>query len=99
MSNTDERQPLLPPPALAGTSGLEDVKGDPPVYTASDVENQNPSSSALGEQAEEQEVEEVKEKRSWWSIAWYTVLWGLGTFFAVLFIKGFIDADDVEVCI
>ncbi|KAI0084527.1 mitochondrial carrier [Irpex rosettiformis] len=57
------------------------------------TKNQVPSSSTLGEQ---DEVEEVKTNRSWWRIAWYTLLWGSGILFGVLFIKGFIDADDVE---
>ena len=36
-------------------------------------------------------------KRSWWAIGWYTVLAAASILLLVLFIKGFIDADDVEV--
>ncbi len=43
------------------------------------------------------EVEVVKTERTWWTIAWYTAMTALGVFFTVLFVKGFIDADDVEV--
>lgn len=89
MSNVDERQPLLPPAALASTPLLKPTDA-PPSYT-NDEENQVTEAEA------EAEVVEVKQKRSWWSIAWYTLLTGLGIFFAVLFIKGFIEADDVEV--
>ncbi|KAH8105184.1 mitochondrial carrier [Cristinia sonorae] len=45
-------------------------------------------------------VEEVEDppakKASWWTIAWYIVLTGLAIFGLAIFIKGFIDADDVE---
>lgn len=37
------------------------------------------------------------KKRSWWTIGWYSTLSVLGVIAVVLFIKGFIDADDVEV--
>ncbi|KAI0804708.1 mitochondrial carrier [Irpex lacteus] len=99
MSNVDERQPLLPPAALASTPNLDDTKkGSPPSYTAADVENQNASNVAGSseQQAEGEEVTEVKKKRSWWTVGWYALLWAVGIFFAVLFIKGFIEADDVE---
>lgn len=36
------------------------------------------------------------KKRSWWMIGWYTILTAAGILLLVLFIKGFIDADDVE---
>ena len=39
----------------------------------------------------------LPKERSWSTIIWYTVLTALGIFFAVLFIKGFIEADDVNV--
>lgn len=38
-----------------------------------------------------------KQKRSWWSIGWYTVLTLAGAFLLAIFIKGFIDSDDVDV--
>ncbi|GJE99970.1 hypothetical protein PsYK624_162470 [Phanerochaete sordida] len=68
----------------------------PPAALVSDQElhdEENPANLAR-EPAED--VEETKTKRSWWTILWYTVLGALGIFFAVLFIKGFIDADDVN---
>ena len=80
MTAADERQPLLPPAALA-----------------SDEEVQRPSEEENLEQTAE--VEPVKTERTWWTIIWYAVLTALGVFFLVLFVKGFIDADDVEVCL
>ena len=38
-----------------------------------------------------------EKKRTWWQIMWNAVLALLAIFVAVVFIKGFIDADDVEV--
>jgi len=81
MSNStvvDERQPLLPPAAIASESEL-------PVH-----DEESPQVE------EEAEITTAKQKRSWWTIGWYSLLTGLGIFFAVLFIKGFIEADDVE---
>lgn len=49
--------------------------------------------------AENPVADEPIKKRSWWAIGWYTVLTLLGGFALGLFIKGFIDADDVEVCL
>ncbi|KAK7682006.1 hypothetical protein QCA50_014970 [Cerrena zonata] len=37
-----------------------------------------------------------EKKRSWWTIGWYSFLTVAGTFLLALFIKGFIDADDVD---
>lgn len=37
------------------------------------------------------------EKPTWWTIGWYTVFTIFGVFVAVVFVKGFMDADDVEV--
>ncbi|KAH9942810.1 mitochondrial carrier [Amylocystis lapponica] len=37
-----------------------------------------------------------QKKRSWWTTGWYAVLAVLGAVLFALFIKGFIDADDVE---
>lgn len=37
------------------------------------------------------------EKRTWWTIGWYTVFTIFGVFVAAVFVKGFMDADDVEV--
>ena len=53
---------------------------------------------AREEQAEAGEVPPPpKEKRTWWTIGWYTVFAILGVFVAAVFVKGFIDADDVDV--
>ncbi len=38
-----------------------------------------------------------KEERTWTSLAWKTVWTVLGVFVLAVFIKGFIDADDVDV--
>ena len=69
----------------------------PPAALVSDQEvhdEENPENLA---REPVKDVEERKRKRSWWTILWYTVLTGLGIFFAVIFIKGFIEADDVDV--
>ena len=38
-----------------------------------------------------------KAKRTWWSIIWKMILTAVCAFFIALFIKGFIDAKDVDV--
>lgn len=38
-----------------------------------------------------------EKKRSWWTIGWYAVFTVVGVVLLALFIKGFIEADDVEV--
>ena len=52
--------------------------------------------------ATDQETEAApspEKKRTWWQFGW-TVVWSaLAIFVAVVFVKGFIDADDVEVCL
>lgn len=74
-----------------------------PVVVVASVGERQP---LLAQQAQPYDVETpsaepdavpVQSKARWWSIAWYATLTGLGIFFAVVFIKGFIDADDVEV--
>ena len=40
-----------------------------------------------------------EKKRTWWTIGWYAVWTVLGVFVAAIFVKGFIDADDIEVSI
>lgn len=70
----------------------------PPTALVSDQEvhdEENPGNLA---REPTKDVEEPRKKRSWWKVFWYTVLGGFGIFFAVLFIKGFIEADDVHVC-
>jgi hypothetical protein len=60
----------------------------------SEIDEENPENLA---RAPSKDIDDPKPKRSWWTILWYTVLLGLGIFFTVLFIKGFIEADDVDV--
>ena len=38
-----------------------------------------------------------KKERTWWTIGWNIVWTVLGVFVLAVFIKGFIDADDVDV--
>ena len=38
-----------------------------------------------------------KKERTWWTIGWSIVWTVLGVFVLAVFIKGFIDADDVDV--
>ena len=58
-----------------------------PQGTDHDVEN--PSGSAAASPPTKQ--------RSWWTIGWYAFWSILSIFGLAVFIKGFIDADDVEV--
>ena len=64
----------------------------PPVVTDGDLIEDGPEAAA----APETETE-PKKPRSWKEVFWYTLLGVLGVFFSVLFIKRFIDADDVNV--
>ena len=82
VAGEDERQPLLPPAAIAPEDEL----------------HQQPVDEEAIAPADEEAVEDIKEERTYWGIAWRITLVVLGVFFTVLFIKGFIDADDVEVC-
>lgn len=67
----------------------------PPTALVADAELPQHDEEAPAQVIEEAEV--VKTERTWWTIAWYSILTALGVFFTVLFVKGFIDADDVEV--
>ena len=40
-----------------------------------------------------------EKKRSWWTIGWYAAFTIAGAVLLGLFVKAFIDADDVEVSI
>ena len=69
----------------------------PPAALVSDQElhdEENPENLA---REPSKDVEDRQRKRSWWTYLWYTILAGLLIFFTVLFIKGFIEADDVDV--
>ena len=80
----DERQPLLPPEGVVTDGELHERHHD--------LIEDGPEVAA----APETETE-PKKPRSWKEVFWYTLLGVLGVFFSVLFIKGFIDADDVNV--
>ena len=86
----DERQPLLPPAALASDAQLH-ARPHP-----QDEESPITPEAADTEGAE---VVEVKRQRSWWGFAWRVILAALAVFFTVLFVKGFIDAKDVNVSV
>ena len=88
----DERQPLLPPTALVSDADLHERAHphDEETVSAQQVEGEEVDPELVKE-------EEVKKPRSWAQFAWRAVLVALGVFFTVLFIKGFIDADDVDV--
>lgn len=77
-AESNERQPLLPPAAIASEDGVQVNGGD------------------LEAPANKDDAP-VKQKKSWWTYLWYSILTVLGIFFAALFIKGFIEADDVNV--
>jgi hypothetical protein len=55
-----------------------------------DVRQDEEHSQVLTEEA-------VRTKTIFWKIVWYTFLSLVTVFFLALFIKGFIDADDVDV--
>lgn len=79
-----------------------DVAGErqpllPPAALVSDQEVHDEENPADLAREPTKDIEEPKRKRSWWSIFWYTILAGFGVFFTALFIKGFIEADDVDV--
>ena len=38
-----------------------------------------------------------QQKRTWWTVGWYTVFALLGAFILGVFVKGVIDSDDVDV--
>lgn len=40
-----------------------------------------------------------KRTRTWWTTAWHTILAALGVVALLLFIKGVIDTDDVDVSV
>ncbi len=42
---------------------------------------------------------EIQKQRTWWTIGWYAVFTVLGVLATAVFIKGFIDSDDVDVSI
>lgn len=72
-------------PLLAGTEPLNATAA-----TGADLDAEDPVLK---------DVTEVEEKRSWWTIFWYALFTIVGAVILGVFIKGFIDADDVEVCI
>ncbi|KAH9934004.1 mitochondrial carrier [Epithele typhae] len=57
-------------------------------------EERTPLLSPGASQAEE--VASPEKKRTWGKILWYAVITALAIFTAVIFVKGFTDADDVE---
>ena len=80
MSTSDpERQPLLPPAAVAPDEQL-------PHH---DEESLLPASG-------DNKAAQIQE-RTWFNIAWNTFWAAAGILLAIVFIKGFIDAKDVDV--
>lgn len=57
------------------------------------------SRESQAEAGEPEAAAPPEKKRSWWTIGWYAVFTVLGAVLLALFIKGFIEADDVEVSI
>lgn len=84
---------LVRPAMSNGTNPDERQPLLPPAALVSDPElPQHDEENPLVQQ------DDPKQTRSWWTVAWYTILTAICTFFLALFIKAFIDADDVEVC-
>ena len=78
----DERRPLLADNPSTGANAGIEAAVDV------DVEAEDPIKADAV----------VQEKLSWWAIFWYALLAIAGAAILGVFIKGFIDADDVEVC-
>ena len=87
----DERQPLLPPAALASDSELH--------ARPHAQDEESPIAADAAGSSDSSDVVEIKTERTWWDVAWRVALTGLAVFFTVLFVKGFIDAKDVNVSV
>jgi hypothetical protein len=87
MSSTDERRPLLPPP----TTGQGAPAPGPERDTHADGDEELPTDAAPSAP--------VARKLSLWVVLLYTVLTLAIIAGVAVIIKGFIDADDVEVCV
>jgi hypothetical protein len=86
MSSTDERRPLLPPP----TTG-QGAPAPGPERDTHDADEELPTDAAPSAP--------VARKLSLWVVLIYTVLTLAIIAGVAVIIKGFIDADDVEVCV
>lgn len=88
-----ERQPLLPPTVLLSDAQVHERL---PLRDEEATTPQQPEIAAAVDGPGQDEVVQAKKKTRG-EIAWRIVLWVLGAFLLALFIKGFVDADDVEV--
>ena len=92
MSDSRETQPLLSDQSSAAYDGS--------TATIVDVESGRPKADVqqtISEAGDDDDVEEEKVKLTKGQIAWRVLLWTLGAFALVVFVKGFIDAKDVDV--
>lgn len=80
----NERQPLLDRETLVVEGDAAGVSGD----FGSGLEEQQPGTG---------DVPRPRKKRSKGEIAWYIVLGLLSVLLLVVFVKGFVDSQDVEV--
>ena len=61
-----------------------------------------PDEEAVRDAAHQEDIPAApppEKKRTWWQFAWNVIFAAFAIFVAVVFVKGFIDADDVEVCL
>lgn len=80
---TDERAPLLvPPPALTADASIR---------------SHDPEAGADPALAAHEAPPAPRAPWTPWTIFWTALVWGAGLVGLVLLIKGFIEADDVEV--
>ena len=90
-ATASERQPLLPPTVLLNDTEVHERR---PLHDEEATTPQQPDAPV----DEEVQGEVVLTKRlTRGQIIWRVFLWSLLAFFLGLFIKGFIDADDVKV--
>lgn len=82
-SDDNERQPLLRP---------KDDRMQP-----LDLEAPEEGDALEGSEISPEEVNKVVKRRTWWTYLWWFILFSASLVILALFIKGFIDADDVEV--
>lgn len=76
---------------------MSQTQGEPPISPPAADERQPLLAGAEGDVEEQFDDAPPEKKRTWWTYGWYAVLTILGGVALGFFIKGFIDADDVEV--
>jgi hypothetical protein len=84
-------------PSISAIEGDTDERQPLLELSPSEVMVDGGTEDELEESAQEILIKDVTETRSRWTIAVYAILALSGVLLLAIFIKGFIDADDVEV--